>query len=282
MIFNYYINLESTVIDYLNSYYISKTKIYILFRDKNILLNNHECKREDKIKKGDIISIIQDEEVDYIPFNKKIDILYEDDYLLIINKEPNIAIHEGKNVSSSLANMVANYYLKNNINLNIRFAHRLDIETSGIIIFAKDLLTFSYLNHIIENHTLERYYRLIVNGKLKNKSGKIDLPLSENRHNSSMIVNKNGKRAITNYKLIKEYDSYSYVECKLLTGRKHQIRCHFSYIGNPLIGDIEYNDKSKLAKRVMLHSYKVKFIHPVYGEELNVIAEIPSDMQKLL
>ena len=146
MIFNYYINLESTVIDYLNSYYISKTKIYILFRDKNILLNNHECKREDKIKKGDIISIIQDEEVDYIPFNKKIDILYEDDYLLIINKQPNIAIHEGKNVSSSLANMVANYYLENNINLNIRFAHRLDIETSGIIIFAKDLLTFSYLN----------------------------------------------------------------------------------------------------------------------------------------
>lgn len=282
MIFNYYINSESTIIDYLNKFYISKSKIYKFFNDDCILLNNHKCKKEDKIKSGDIITIIQNEEIDYKPIDKKLDILYEDDYLLIINKQSGIPIHEGKDNNNSLANIVAGYYKEKGIDLNIRFAHRLDIDTTGIIIFAKDLLTFSYLNHIIETHELKRYYRLIVNGKLRPKKGIINQPISNNRHNNNMIINKNGMEAITNYNVLKEYPNYSYVECLLDTGRKHQIRCHMSYLGNPIIGDKDYNDKSNLSNRCLLHSYRVVFIHPVYLEEIDLICDIPSDFKKLL
>lgn len=281
MIFNYYINDQKNIKEFLNSFYISKSKIYKLFLDNNILLNNHKCNIEDNLKKGDIISIIQNEEIDYSIGNLDIKILYQDDYLLIIDKPKNISIYEGKNKNNSLANMVAKYYLDNNISLNIRFIHRLDIDTTGIIIFVKDLLSYSYMNHIIENHTLKRYYRLIVEGKLKIKKGTINMPISKNRHNDSMIINKNGDKAITNYKVLKEYKNYSYLECILETGRRHQIRCHMSYLGHPILGDILYNSKYN-DSRVLLHSYKVEFIHPVYKERIEIISEIPSDFRELL
>ncbi|MBR3617637.1 MAG: RluA family pseudouridine synthase [Acholeplasmatales bacterium] len=282
MIINYDIKNEGTIIEYLESFYISKSKIYKLFLNDLILLNNHKCKREDKIKKGDVLSLILDEEIDYKPQKGKLNIVYEDDYLLIINKDPGIIIHNGKDNLDSLSNLVANYYFENGIYLNVRYAHRIDNETSGIIIFCKDILTHSYMNHFIENHEIERTYRLFISGKLRENKGIIDKPIGEDRHSNKMRISDTGKESITHYKVLKAYNDYSYLECKLKTGRKHQIRCHMASIGHPLLGDLLYGAKDLYIDRCALHSYSVNFIHPVFKEEIELVAEIPNDMKKLL
>ena len=283
MIVNYPIYEASKVKDYLESFYLGKSKIYNLFFNNQILLNNHKCKENDLIKKGDIISIIYDEEIDYEKSDKDIDILYEDDYFLIINKPKNIIIHDSKSNTDSLSNRVANYYYKNGITLNVRFCHRLDFETTGLIIYCKDMLTHSYMNHFIETHDIKREYRLFVSGKMTKKNGFIDLPIGKNRHeNGKMIVSKTGKEAKTYYEVLKEYKSYSYVKCLLETGRTHQIRVHFSYLGHPLLGDLLYGGDTKLIDRVSLHSYMTNFIHPVYKNNLEVRCELPLDMKGLV
>ncbi len=282
MIINYDIKNEGTIIEYLESFYISKSKIYKLFLDNLILLNNHKCKREDKIKKGDVLSLILDEEIDYKPAKGKLDIIYEDDYLLIINKNPGIIIHNGKDNYDSLANLVAGYYLENGIYLNVRYAHRIDNETSGLIIFCKDILTHAYMNHYIETHDIRRTYRLLITGKLRENKGTIDKPIGEDRHSNKMRISQTGKESITQYKVLKAYNDYSYLECTLLTGRKHQIRVHMASLGHPLLGDLLYGAKDEYIDRCALHSYSVKFIHPVFKEEMEFIAELPSDMKKLV
>lgn len=282
MIINYDIKNEGTIIEYLESFYISKSKIYKIFLNEQILLNNHKCKREDKIKKGDVLSLILDEEIDYKPKKGKLDILYEDDYLLIINKQPGIIIHNGKDNDDSLSNLVANYYLENGIYLNIRYAHRIDTDTSGIIIFCKDILTHSYMNHFIESHDIKRTYRLFITGKLRENKGIIDKPIGEDRHSNKMRIGETGKESITHYKVLNAYNNYSYVECVLETGRKHQIRCHMASLKHPLLGDLLYGAKDEYIDRCALHSYSVKFIHPVFKEEIEIIADIPTDMKKLL
>ncbi len=283
MIVNYPIYETRTIKDYLESFYLGKSKIYNLFFNNQILLNNHKCKENDSIKNGDIISIIYDEEIDYEKSKKDIDILYEDDYFLIINKPKNIIIHDSKSNTDSLSNRVANYYYNNGISLNIRFAHRLDFETTGLIIYCKDMLTHSYMNHFIETHDIKREYRLLVSGKMNKKKGFIDLPIGKNRHeNGKMIVSKTGKEARTYYEVLKEYKSYSYVKCLLETGRTHQIRVHFSYLGHPLLGDLLYGGDANLIDRVSLHSYMTSFIHPVYKNSLEVKCELPLDMKGLV
>lgn len=254
---NYYINYDTTIREYLGIFKLGKSNIYKIMNG-NLYLNDELIKKDVNIYKGDVISINYDEEIDYIPEEGKLDIIYEDDYFLVINKQPGIIIHDNHN---SLCNIVANYYKKKNINLSVKYASRLDTDTSGVIIFCKDLLTLCYMNDLVLNHNLNRYYLALCEGKFSKKEDVIELPIGSDRHNNNRyVVARNGKYAKTSYKVVKEYKDYTLVELKLTTGRTHQIRVHMSHIGHPLLGDIKYGAKSK--GRVMLHSYKEEFINP--------------------
>lgn len=284
MVFNYQVYKNSTIREFLMEYHLAKAKIYSLFLEKRVLINNNISKERDLVNIGDIVSIILDEEIDYAPCDKKIDIVYEDDYLLIINKPKNIIIHEDdKNKTNTLSNMVANYYKNKGYNINVRFCHRLDYDTTGLIIYAKDILMHSYINYIISTHELNRYYYAIVSGRFTTKEGTIRLPIGDDRHNSKRKrVSKTGVEAITNYKVIKEYKEYSLVSLLLETGRTHQIRVHMSYMNHPLLGDLLYGGNDKYIDRVALHSYRVYFYHLALNKNINIEIDISDDMRRLL
>ena len=283
MIFNYKVFKNSTIREFLIGFHLAKSKIYNLFLEKKVLINNNIASDKDLVISGDIISIIQDEEIDYFPLNKKIDIIYEDDYLLIINKPKNIIIHDDKNNTNSLSNMVANYYKEKGYNINVRFCHRLDYDTTGLIIYAKDILMHSYINYIISTHELNRYYYALVSGKFTTKEGTINLPIGDDRHNSKKKrVSKTGVEAITNYKVIKQYKDYSLVSLLLETGRTHQIRVHMAYMNHPLLGDLLYGGCDKYIDRVALHSYRVYFYHLALNKNINIEIDISDDMRRLL
>ena len=211
-----------------------------------------------------------------------VDVVYEDDYLLIINKPRGIIIHDDdKKKLNTLSNRVAKYYYDNGLNLCVRFAHRLDFDTTGLIIYVKDSLSFAYMNHFIENHQINRYYLALVEGNFKEKSGKINKNIGKNRHDSKkFIISKTGKEAITNYEVIKNYEGYSLVKLLLETGRTHQIRVHMASIGHPLLGDTLYGKKSNLIDRVALHSFKLSFIHLISNTVLYQYSKQPSSITK--
>lgn len=279
----YRINEEIRLLDYFNNHFISKSKIHNLFNENRVYADNKLANRDTYLNKGSILEIDYDEEIDYKPVHKDLDVIYEDDYLLIVNKMPNIIIHnDDKNKTDSLCNIVAGYYEKNNIKHNVRFAHRLDYETSGIIIFCKDLLSLGYMNHYISTHDIKREYRLFIEGAMGKKSGVIDLPIGEDRHiRNKKRVSKTGKEAVTGYETIKYLKGYSLVSAKLATGRTHQIRVHFSHIGHPLLGDTLYGGDDYKISRVALHSYRITFNHPITNEKIDLICEMPEDMKKI-
>ena len=282
--FDYEILEDSNLRDYLLSYYLSKSKVYKLFQDKMVLVNNEFKNESYNLKKGDIVSILLDEEIDFKPIEYDLDILYEDSYFLIINKPAGIIIHSEKDKDDiSLCNYVADYYKRKGYHLNIRFAHRLDKETSGVIVFCKDILTHAYMNYYISTHDIKREYRALIQGHPKDNHFRLTYPIGSNRHNSQkMVVSKNGKDAITNVELLYKYKGYSLVRVILETGRTHQIRLHLSHYGNPLLGDILYGGQQNKIKRVALHSYKIEFIHPVTKMNLSIIAPMPKDMAVLM
>jgi len=283
MIFNYYPNRKISLIDYLKGFFVSKSKIYTLFLEEKIQINGQKANNRSMLYKNDVVSIILEEKIDYKPVYAPLDIVYEDDYLLIINKPKGIIIHDDdKNKTTSLCNIVAGYYHNKGYDINVRFAHRLDYDTTGIIIFCKDILTMSYMNHYISTHEVVREYRAFIKGKLKNNEGTINLPIASDRHIANkMRVSNTGKEAISHYKVIKNYKDYSLLSVILETGRTHQIRVHFSHIGHPLLGDTLYGGDKRLIDRVALHSFSVSFYHPILDENMYLKCELPNDMMGL-
>ncbi len=281
---NYVVNEffnNKKISDFFDYYHLSKSKIHdaMIYHNNNLVYNNVV------LKTGDIITISKEEEIDFIPMKGKIDIVYEDDYLLIINKKAGIMVHpDSKDKSGCLVNLVANYYLEKGYNMQVRYLHRIDTDTSGLIMFAKDILTASYFNYLISLHQIKRCYLAIVCGNILERKGTIDNPIGEDRHhNQRRRVSKTGKKAITHYEVIKELKhNFSLVKVLLETGRTHQIRVHMKYIGHPLAGDELYGGSLKYIKRQALHSYSLDFLHPYDFKEMHLEAYIPSDMNKLI
>lgn len=258
-----------------------------LIKQKLVLVNNKIFDTRNSFNVGDVITINFDFEEDnsnIVPIKMDLDIVYEDEWFLVLNKPPKIAIHPSiLHFEDSLSNGVKYYFDKIKLKKKIRPVNRLDSNTSGLVIFAKCEYVQECLSKQMQKGIFKKEYLCLVLGKLNNLKGTIDLPIS--RKENSIIercVNSNGQKSITHYEVLKEYKDFSLIKCKLETGRTHQIRVHFSYIGHPLLGDTLYGTKSELINRQALHSCYIEFIHPITNMLIQFSSELPKDIKSLL
>ena len=289
---------------------LSRSKIKNLILKKNLSINNKlNDDPSKKIKINDKISLIipEPEEVNLKPFEYKIEIIYEDNDLLVLNKKADISMHPGAgNKDKTLVNALINYKKQlSNINGELRpgIVHRIDKHTSGLVVIAKNNFTHENLSNQFSEHSIERKYQTLVWGKLRPSNGKIETLItrsSKNRQLMSVSLSK-GKNSITNYKTLEIFEketvpTFSLIECKLETGRTHQIRVHMSYKGNNIVGDQKYKKKFKkikninkdLEKKIMsldrqfLHAVSLGFTHPTKNKRMNFKSKLPNDLESIL
>lgn len=289
MIINYTIKNTSNNINQIlkTDLNISSRLLYKLIKNNKILLNSKDCDTRKFPNQKDILTINFDEEEDnsnIVPFELNLDIIYEDDWLLIINKPAGIAIHPSlSHFSDSIANGVKFYFDKIGLKKKIRPVNRLDLNTSGLVVFAKCEYIQECLISQMKNSTFKKEYLAICEGIFNEKFGTINLPIA--RKKNSIIercVSINGQPSTTHYNVLKEFKNYSLVHCKLETGRTHQIRVHMSTISHALVGDSLYGSSSYLINRQALHCYKLEFMHPITNSIMSFIADIPADFNNLL
>jgi len=290
---------------------ISRTRIKNLILKEKLKLNHKVISNPSKkVLAGDKLSLLIPElkTVSLKPYNFKLDIIYEDNDLLIINKPAGIIMHPGAgNYDKTIVNALINYDKNSlsNIGDELRpgIVHRIDKNTSGLVVIAKNNETHENLSNQFSNHTITRVYQLLIWGKLRPSTGKIQTFItrsSKNRQLMEISLTK-GKKAITNYKTIEIFENektptLSLVECKLETGRTHQIRVHMNHKGNSIVGDDKYKKKYKKLKNInhnlnnsisnlnrqFLHAKTLGFIHPKTKKEMIFSSILPKELKNLL
>ena len=290
---------------------LSRTRIKKLILDKKLKIN--EIIVQDPSKKiflGDNINleITEPKKASLKPYNYKLKIIYEDSNLMVVDKPSGISMHPGAgNYDKTLVNALINYDKKNlsNIGDELRpgIVHRIDKDTSGLVVIAKDNVTHENLSKQFSNHSIIRVYQALIWGKLRPQSGKIETLITRSLKNRQLMavgISK-GKKAITNYKTIEVFENdktptFSFVECKLETGRTHQIRVHMSYKGNNILGDKKYKKKFKKLKNIdkelenlilklerqFLHAKTLGFVHPTSGKEVEFSSILPHELENIL
>lgn len=267
-----------------NELKVSSRLLYKLIKLNKIELNHKPCDTRKTGNLEDTITVNFDYEEDnsnIVPTKMDLNIIFEDDWLLVVNKPAGIAIHPSVlHYSDSLCNGIRFYFDKIGLKKKIRPVNRLDLNTSGLVVFAKCEYIQECLINQMKNNQFKKEYLAVCDGVFNEKSGTINLPIA--RKENSIIercISENGQTAITHYEILKEFDNYSLVKCSLETGRTHQIRVHMSAIGHPLLGDSLYGSISDLINRQALHCYNLQFIHPVYNNDLNFFGDLPNDFK---
>lgn len=266
---------------------LSDRLITKLKKANKIYLNSLPTYTKKSVTVGDTVSVLIDFDEDnsnIVASNIPLNIIYEDDYLLVLNKPANIAIHPSiLHFYNSLSNGVKFYFDKLGLKKKIRIVNRLDRNTSGIVIFAKNEYIQECLIKQMKTNEFKKEYLAIAKGILESKSGTLNFPIA--RKEGSIIertVSSDGDSAITHYDVVKEFNNLSLVHIVLGTGRTHQIRVHFSHIGHPILGDTLYGSPSELINRQALHSYKLTFIHPVTKKVVSLEAPLPNDIKNII
>lgn len=290
----------------------SRNKIQNAAKAGNILVNNVSIKPNYKVKPGDIISIVlayPPREIELIPQDIPINVLFEDEHLIVVNKEAGMVVHPGYgNYTGTLVNALVHHFkdlpLQNNEQVKPGLVHRIDKNTSGVLIIAKNELTQTRLAKMFYDRKIDRIYQAIVWGDIKDEEGTITGHIGRSLKNRKVMQvfpdGEHGKHAITHYKVRERFGYVTFVECKLETGRTHQIRAHFKYIGSPLFNDETYGGDRilkgttftkykqfvtncfKICPRHALHAKTLAFKHPISGNLLSFEAPLPDDMQKLV
>ena len=290
---------------------LSRTRIKNLILNKNLKINKKiiiDPSKKIYVNDNINLEIPVPQKASLKPFNFKLDIFHEDKDLLVINKPAGISMHPGAgDYDKTLVNALMHYDSKNlsNIGDELRpgIVHRIDKDTSGLIVVAKNNLAHEKLSNQFSEHSIKRIYQALIWGKLRPQSGKIETLItrsSKNRQLMEVGLTK-GKKAVTNYKTLEVFENekiptFSLIECKLETGRTHQIRVHMSYKGNNILGDKKYKKKFKKFKNInetleknilsldrqFLHAKTIGFIHPITEKELEFTSNLPQDLDNIL
>lgn len=264
---------------------LSRSKIQKLLKQKKILVNNKLEHASYQVKENDLITINDslDFEITIEKENIPLDIVYEDEYLMVINKKSGMVTHPAPgNYSHTLVNALL-YYLnrENTTELRPGIVHRLDKDTSGLMIVAKNEEMLDTLSKMIKEKKVKRHYLALVEGIIGPETATIDAPIGRDKINREKmcITDINSKEAITHLKVIKRYQKNTLVECILETGRTHQIRVHLAYIKHPVVNDPVYNNKKATEFGQLLHSKSIDFYHPVTKEHLHFESPLPEEFQ---
>lgn len=271
----------------------SRSYIQKLLKDQMVTVNDRQIKSNYKVQMSDRIQIIlpELEEPDILPENIPLDILYEDDSLMIVNKPKGMVVHPSAgHTSGTLVNAIM-YHCKDNLSgingvMRPGIVHRIDMDTTGALLICKNDIAHRDLAEQLKEHSIKRRYRAIVYGNLKDDEGTIEGPIG--RHpidRKKMAINyKNGKEAVTHYKVLERFGNYTYIECRLETGRTHQIRVHMTSIGHPLLGDQVYGSGKNPfhLEGQTLHAMVLGFMHPEKKEYMEFSAPLPEYFVNLL
>jgi 23S rRNA pseudouridine1911/1915/1917 synthase len=268
----------------------SRTQVQDWIKEGNVLVNgknvktNYKCSVNDSI----VITIPDPEELDVVPEEMDLDIYYEDKDVLVVNKPKGMVVHPAPgHLTGTLVNgLMAHCKDLSGINGVLRpgIVHRIDKDTSGLLMVAKnDLAHESLVNQLVEK-SVTRKYKAIVHGVIPHEYGTIDAPLGrDQKDRQSMTVVDNGKHAVTHFRVLERFNDFTFVECQLETGRTHQIRVHMKYIGYPLAGDPKYGPRKTLdLNGQALHAGLLGFVHPRTNEYLEFEAPLPEDFEELL
>ena len=267
---------------------LSRSKVQKLIKDEQVTVNNKPVNVSYQVKLDDEIEVDSDlnYEMNVEAENLPIDIVYEDDDLLIINKESGMVVHPAPgHYTGTLVNALL-YKYKNLAGDKFRpgIVHRLDKDTSGLMIVAKNEEMLEKISLMISKKEVERKYLAIVDGLIKHDTGEIDAPIGRDRNNRQKmaVTDVNSKEAITHFKVLERFNNNTYIECILDTGRTHQIRVHLAYIGYPVNNDPLYGKGKCTDFGQMLHSYSIKFNHPRTGKEIKYEVEPPKEFKDKL
>lgn len=281
-----YLNIKELLKAYFN---ISDRLLLKLKKNNKIFLNGVITNISTPLSPNDIVEILIDFEEDnsnIVPIKMNLDIVYEDDAYIVINKPSSIPIHPSvDHYTDSLSNGVRYYFDSIGLKKKIRPVNRLDKNTSGLVVFAKNEYIQECLVKQMKNNLFYKEYLAVCEGKFEKNKDVINAPIA--RKEESIIercINPNGDIAITEYEVLKynKAKNYSIVKCILKTGRTHQIRVHLSYIGHPILGDTLYGNSSCLISRQALHAYKISFFHPLTKINVQYTSFLPSDINKLV
>ena len=271
----------------------SRSFLQKLLKDGKVSINEKTQKASSKVAAGDAVLVLlpEPEELNVEPENIPLDILYEDDDLLVVNKPKGMVVHPAAGHSSGTLVNALMYHCKDSLSgingvLRPGIVHRIDMDTTGSLIVCKTDMAHKVIAAQLKEHSIHRCYRAIVHGVIKEDSGVIDAPIGRNpTDRKKMAINEqNGKRAVTHFKVLKRFRQFTYIECELETGRTHQIRVHMASLQHPLLGDSVYGPAKSPYKLQgqTLHAMTIGFIHPSTGGYMEFSAPLPAYFEELL
>ena len=282
------VRIDKYLIDKLN---ISRSKLQEMIKQNLVLVNDKVVKNSYLLKLNDRINIIGElkKEDNIVPVKMNLNIIYEDDDLMVINKPSGLVVHPASgNYDNTLVNGLIDY--TNNLSNNNGkerpgIVHRIDKDTSGLLVVAKNDYAHEFLSKQLKDKTLSRIYICLVYGRINHDTGTIDAPIgrSLDDRKKMCVTSINSKEAVTHFKVLERYKNATLIKCKLQTGRTHQIRVHMAYINHPIVNDPVYSNKKCISDfGQMLHAYEITFIHPRLNKKMTFKCDVPVEFNKIL